>query len=358
MASDVTVRLPVAERDPFLRILSRLLVAVAALFVAGIVVWLMPGYTDTKDGNVSFADAMYFATVSLSTTGYGDIVPVSDDARLVHTLAITPLRILFLIVLIGATVEALASSTREQIRINRWRKSLHQHTVVIGYGVKGRSAVSSLIDNGIDSTSIVVVDGNQLAVSEANDKGLTAILGDATRADVLNRAEVSRAGRVVVTTDRDDTSILATLTARQLNPTAEISVAVREASNVNIARQGGANTVVPSSDAVGRIVGLATVSPPLGHMLEDLISTGTGLEVTERDVSAREEGRAPKQIDDVVLAVLRDGDMLPYHSPAIGHLLRGDRIIVVRPAEELPWSVATPSSGSDEDTDDEDDEMI
>jgi voltage-gated potassium channel len=353
MASEVTVRLPIAERDPFLRMLSRLLIAVAALFVAGILVWLTPGYTDNKDGNVSFADAMYFATVSLSTTGYGDIVPHSDSARLAHTIFVTPLRVIFLLVLIGATVEALATSSRHQIRVNRWRRSLQQHTVVVGYGVKGRSAVASLIDNGIDRDSIVVVDGNHLAVSEANDNGLTAILGDATRADVLRRADVPRAGRVVVTTDRDDTSILVTLTARQLNPTAEISVAVREASNVSIARQGGANTVVPSSDAVGRILGLATVSPPLGHILEDLISTGTGLEVAEREVAAREEGRAPKQIDDVVLAVLRDGDLLPFHSPAIGHLVRGDRIIVVRPSGELPWSVPAPASASDQDDDDE-----
>ena len=357
MSIEGTVRLPIAERDPLLRILSRLLIAVLALVVAGLLVWLTPGYTDELDGDVSFADAMYFATVSLSTTGYGDIVPVTDGARLIHTIVITPLRILFLLVLIGATVEALASNTREQIRVNRWRRALQQHTVVVGYGVKGRSAVSSLIDNGIDPKSIVVVDGNQLAVSEANDNGLTAILGDATRADVLRRAEVARAGRVVVTTDRDDTSILATLTARQLNPTAEISVAVREASNVSIARQGGANTVVPSSDAVGRILGLATVSPPLGHMLEDLISTGTGLEVAEREVTAREEGRAPKQIEDVVLAVLRDGEMLPFHSPAIGHLVRGDRIIVVRPSEELPWSVPAPGSMAEQD-DDDDDEMI
>jgi voltage-gated potassium channel len=350
MAMDGTIRLPVTERHPFRRILSRVLAAIALLMLAAVVIWVTPGYVDEVNDDVSFPDALYLATVSLSTTGYGDITPVTPTARTVHTAVVTPLRILFLLVLIGATVEALATSTRQQIRVNRWRRTLQDHTVVIGYGVKGRSAVTSLIDNGVDPETIVVVDGNQLAATEANDRGLTAIVGDATRAEVLNRAEITRAGRIVITTDRDDTSILATLTARQLNATAEISVAVREAENAAIARQGGANTVVPSSDAVGRILGLATVSPPLGHVLEDLISTGQGLEVTERDVSPREEGRAPKQIDDVVLAVLRDQDMHPYHSPAIGHLLRGDRLIVVRPSEDLPWA---PRRDADTDIDEE-----
>jgi voltage-gated potassium channel len=338
MAMDGTVQLPASDVHPLRRILRRLAIAVGLLFLAATIVWASPGYTDEVDGDVTFPDALYLATVSLSTTGYGDITPVTPGARAIHTAVITPLRIMFLLVLIGATVEALASSTREQLKVNRWRKSLQNHTVVIGYGVKGRSAVTSLIDNGVDPDSIVVVDDKQLAVSEANEKGLTGILGDATRAEVLNRAEVGSARRIVITTDRDDTSILATLTSRQLNPTAEISVAVREAENASIARQGGANTVVPSSDAVGRILGLATVSPQLGHVLEDLITTGHGLEVTERDVAPREEGRATKQLDDVVLAVIRDDEMLPFHSPGIGHLVRGDRVIVVRPSEDLPWA--------------------
>jgi voltage-gated potassium channel len=165
---------------------------------------------------------------------------------------------------------------------------------------------------------------------------------------VLRSAGVPSAQRVIVATGRDDASVLATLTARQLNQRAEIIVAVRESENVELVRQGGADTVVISSDAVGRLLGLATVSPALGNVLEDLISTGEGLEVAERDVLPREEGRTPRQLDDVVIAVIRDESVLPYHSPAIGHLLRGDRVIVVRSAEELPWA---PRPGTSRDRD-------
>jgi voltage-gated potassium channel len=215
---------------------------------------------------------------------------------------------------------------------------LRDHTVVVGYGVKGRRAIATLLDHGVPRDKIVVVDPNQYAAAEATDKGLSAIVGDATRAEILSRAEVPVAKRVVIAADRDDTNVLVTLTARQLNATAEINVAVREAENVQLVRHSGATTVVPSSDAVGRILGLSAISPPLGHVLEDLLATGEGMEVAEREVAPREEGRTTKQIDDVVLAVIRDGNLLPFHSPAIGHLVRGDRIIVVRSAEKLPWA--------------------
>ena len=55
--------------------------------------------------------------MSLSTTGYGDIVPVSPQARLITTLVITPLRLLFLIVLVGTTVELLTERSRQSFRI-------------------------------------------------------------------------------------------------------------------------------------------------------------------------------------------------------------------------------------------------
>ncbi|PSL05210.1 voltage-gated potassium channel [Haloactinopolyspora alba] len=345
------------EIDPLRQFSKRVLIAVGVLLATGLIVWLdRDGYTDSIDGNVSLLDAFYYTTVTLSTTGYGDIAPITDESRLINIVLITPMRVAFLIILIGTTLETLTARSREQVRLNRWRKKLREHTVVIGYGVKGRSAVATLLANSVPIESVVVVDPDPAAITEANDAGLVAVLGDATRADVLRRAGVPAARSVIITTARDDSSVLATLTCRQLNPEAEIIVSVREADNVNLVRQGGANEVVTSSDAVGRILGLATVSPALGHVLEDLTTSGKGLEVSEREVLPREEGKQPRQLNDLVVAVIRDGAELPFHSPAIGHLVRGDRLIVVRASASFPWARRTEqgSGGGDGDTEPED----
>jgi voltage-gated potassium channel len=346
--SDAPVRLPAVGLDPVRAIGRRVVIALGVLALVVFVVWLdRDGYNDSSDGSVDLLDALYYSTVSLSTTGYGDITPVSDPARIVNVVLITPMRILFLIVLVGTTLEALTSRGREQLRLNRWRRTLRDHTVVVGYGVKGRSTVATLLSNGVAADQITVVDPSSLALDDAAAAGIVGVLGDATRSDVLRSAGVPTARRVIVATDRDDTSVLTTLTARQLNRTAEVIVAVREAENVELVRHSGADTVVVSSDAVGRLLGLATVSPALGNVLEDLMSTGEGLEVAERDVLPREEGRTPRQLDDIVIAVIRDETVLPYHSPGVGHLLRGDRVIVVRSAEELPWAPRPGGSRTD-----------
>ena len=120
--------------------------------------------TGYRDGNdpplyaVSFVDSIYYTTVTLSTTGYGDIAPVTDQARLVNAFVITPARIAFLVLLIGTTLEVLASQGREMFRVARWRKHMGEHVVIIGYGTKGRSAVETLVNNGQDREAVVVVD--------------------------------------------------------------------------------------------------------------------------------------------------------------------------------------------------------
>jgi voltage-gated potassium channel len=319
-----------------------MLIALGVLVFNALVVFADRGGYSDIDGDVSLLDAFYYTSVTLSTTGYGDIAPITPEARLVNILVITPLRVAFLVVLIGTTVETLTKSSRDQIRYNRWRKKLRDHIVVIGYGVKGRSAVSTLRSNDIAAEQIVVVDPDPTAVAEANDSGLVGIVGDATRSDVLRRAGVPEANRVIITTARDDSSVLATLTARQLNTDVKIISSIREAENVPLAKQGGADEVVTSSEAVGRILGLTSVSPPLGRVLEDLITSGQGLEVTERAITPREEGKTPRELQELVVAVIRpDGDeqsVLPYYSAAIGHLVRDDRVVVVRPAQQVPWA--------------------
>jgi voltage-gated potassium channel len=312
-------------------------------------------YHDNNDptGSVGMVDAIYYTTVTLSTTGYGDIAPVADHARLINAFVITPLRIAFLVLLIGTTLEVLASQGREIFRVSRWRKSMGQHVVVVGYGTKGRSAVETLVNNGQDREAIVVVDPSPVALQDAHADGLAVVTGDATRREVLRRAGVSDASHVIITTNRDDSNVLTTLTARQLNPEAWIVAAVREQENVPLMRQSGANSVITSSDAVGRLLGLSSLSPTLGSVMEDLLTYGEGLEVAERDLLVTEVGKQPQSLPDQVIAVVRDEKVYRYFDPVVTQLARGDRLIVVRPARELPWAPRPGTHDEDFATDDD-----
>ena len=335
------IRLPERRRSPVGELGRRMLFALGLLTAIVLLVWSdLDGYVDQVDPDrkVSHLEAIYYATVTMTTTGYGDIVPYTTAARMVNAFLVTPLRIMFLVLLVGTTLEVLASQGRDLWRISRWRKHMQDHVVVVGYGTKGRSAVTTLLSNGIAKESIIVVDPNNAALADAHADGLAVVAGDATRRDVLRRAEVQRARQVIVTLDRDDSAVLSALTVRQLNPDTYLVVAVREHDNVPLVRQSGADSVITSSEAVGRLLGLSTLSPSLGSVLEDLLAYGEGLEVAERPLLPREVGKQPQSLPDQVVAVIRDGYVYRYYEPTVTQLQPGDRLIVIRPAEEQPWA--------------------
>jgi len=327
------LRIPEADVGPVRAIWKRVAVALIALLVAVIIVYLgRDGYTDVRGVPLSFIDCVYFATVSLTTVGYGDLTPYSEFARLTNIVVITPLRILFLVVLVGTTLQVLTERSRQAWKIQRWRSRVHNHTVVVGYGTKGKSAVAAILDDESASREVVVVDTEQAALDHAAGAGLVTVRGDGTRSDVLRLAAAQLASSIVVATGRDDTAVLVTLTAREIAPKAKIVASIREAENQHLVQQSGANSVVVSSETAGRLLGIATTTPSVVAMIDDLLTPAEGLAIAERDVEQAEVGGSPRHLSDIVLGVVRDGQLLRVDAPEVDAIEAGDRLLYVRSA--------------------------
>ncbi|GAA1480058.1 potassium channel family protein [Gordonia sinesedis] len=325
------IRIPELQQSPGRAIGKRVVFAVIALFLTSVLVYLdRHGYKDAQENPLSFLDAMYYSAVTLSTTGYGDITPVTPFARLTNLLVITPLRVLFLIVLIGTTLEVLTERSRQALKIQRWRNSLRNHTVVIGYGTKGRTAVEAMVGDGLKPADIVVVDSDPNALAAAEVDGLVTVRGDATKSDVLRLAGVAHADSIVVAASRDDTAVLATLTARELNPRAKIVASIREAENTHLMRQSGANSVVVSSETAGRLLGVATMTPSVVEVIEDLLTPDAGYAIAEREVDPTETGGSPAHTRDVVLGVVRNGVLHRVDDSEVEQIEAGDRLLYIR----------------------------
>ncbi|MDZ7887108.1 MAG: potassium channel family protein [Mycobacterium sp.] len=325
--------------SPWRRIFTRVLLALGALFAAVLIVYIdRDGYRDSAstgpDDQLTFLDCLYYATVSLSTTGYGDITPVTEGARLINVLIITPLRVAFLIVLIGTTVETLTNQSRQALKIQRWRKSVRNHTVVVGYGTKGRTAVAAMVGDDVALADIVVVENNPAALERAKNAGLVTVRGSATDSEILRLASAQHAKSIIVACNSDDTAVLVTLTARELNPRANIIAAVREGENQHLLKQSGANTTVVTSETAGRLLGIATQTPSVVEMMEDLLTPDEGFAIAERQVEPKEVGGSPRHLTDIVLGVVRNGDLLRVDDERVDALELTDRLLYIRSKED------------------------
>ena len=331
------VRLPTRRMSAARALLMRVLVGLGLLMLLTLIVYFdRDAYADNVAHNgVSFIDALYYATVTMTTTGYGDITPVEPHSRLINVFVVTPIRIAFLVLLVGTTVEVLANEGRRALLDSRWRRTMRNHTVVIGYGTTGQSATATLLRGQLPVDKIVVIDLDPQAVAAANRHGLAAFEGDATSRELLHRAELPKAREIIIAVGRDDTAILATLTVRQLNRGAHLVVVVRDSDNVPLIRQSGADAVITSSDAVGRLMGLSSISPHLGDVIEDLLTSTEGLEVAQRMVTADEVGRSPREIEgEKVLAIIRNRHMRRFYEASTDELRTGDEVVVIRKAPD------------------------
>jgi voltage-gated potassium channel len=330
MAEAPRIQFPHRPPDAWRSLVRRVGLAVGIIVAIALLTWLgRDGYRDADGTPVSLLDAFYYATVTATTTGYGDIAPVDPAERALTAFLVTPLRILFLIVLVGTTLELLTERFRQARAEARWRTRMTAHTIVVGYGTMGRGAVATLLANGTRPDEIVVVDRLPEAVATAGEAGLTGIVADATHTATWRHARLDQAHAVVVTCNRDDTATLVTLTARELDATVPISVAVREAENAHLVSQSGATTVVLSSEAADRLVGLSTQSPGAVGVLEDLLVAGSGLDLVERRVEPDEVGRPPDRARGVgmPIALVRSGRRISFDDPAFLDVRTGDVVV-------------------------------
>jgi voltage-gated potassium channel len=211
---------------------------------------------------------------------------------------------------------------------------MKNHVVIIGFGVKGKAALRTLLAHGMNPRDLVVVAADRYSVAEATREGVTGIVGDARSERILTDAGVPSAARVVVAADQDDTAIMVTLRVAEMVPKGAVIVAAaREASAAELLRQSGAHRVITSAESAGNLLGLSLLSPTVGQIMEDLMDTGRGLEVVERETTRAELGRSPKDLTDggeIVLAVLREGKVYRFDEKGVRVFERGDRVVVIR----------------------------
>jgi voltage-gated potassium channel len=304
-------------------------IALAVVVIVALITLLdRKGYRDANGDGISVLDAIYYSTVTVTTTGYGDIVPASRLARAMTAFIVTPLRIVFLIVLVGTTLAVLTERFKQGYAESRWRRKVKDHTIVAGYGTRGRGAVDSLLASGLPLSQIVIIDSDSRVAQEARANGLAAVVGDATRTAVLHEAMVDNARAVIVTCSGDDTATLVTLTTRELSPAATIVAAAQETENAHLLRQSGASTVIVSSESSGRLLGLATSQPRAVGVLEDLIVAGEGLQLVERQAGPDEIGRAPvARPGELPITIVRDGRAISFADDGYREVHAGDVVV-------------------------------
>lgn len=288
------------------------------------------GLKDNLDNHISFVDVLYFTTVTVTTVGYGDIVPVTPEARLFESLFVTPIRLFVWLIFLGTAYSLFLRNILYRWRMARIQADLHNHIIVTGFGTSGQEAVHELLARGTDAREIVVIDGSEAALELAEAQGCNILCGDSTRDRTLKDVAIHRARSMIVSAGRDDTSILITLTARHLAPRLPISIVVRNEDNELPARQAGATTVINPVSFAGLLLAGSTSGKHIADYMADLAASGGRVKLNERFVKPEEIGGPLSAIaTGLGVRIYREDRPIGFWEEGAGQLQTGDLIIEI-----------------------------
>lgn len=96
--------------------------------------------------------------------------------------------------------------------------------------------------------------------------------------------------------------------------------------------------MIVSSATAGRLLGLSTSAPPLIDVVEDLLTPGQGMALAMRSAERDEVGRSPRELDSLVIALVRRGRVVTLTDRAGAEIETGDMIVYVR--DDRPQTAA------------------
>jgi len=185
------------------------------IFIAGIMLYVFEGDSDNPNIHNLF-DAFYWALITISTVGYGDIAPVTPEGRVV-----TMLIIITGIGLISFVTSIIVSSFNERLGVLREGRVIQDVgkkktiTVICGYGLLGRLVAKGLEKEGVE---FVVIDKDEHLAQVAYNNGYHAICADASQGDIFRQLGIDeRITHVLCLTSDDIQNAFIAVNIKSLN---------------------------------------------------------------------------------------------------------------------------------------------
>jgi voltage-gated potassium channel len=320
-------------------IVRRLLISSAlfvGLFVTGVVGYiLIEGW--------SFLDAFYMTVITVTTVGFQEVRPLSDEGR-IFTSGLVLLGVgaaFYLLTAIVATVVEGELGFLLGVRRMRTKiEGLRNHYILCGFGRVGEEIARDFQGR---RAPFVIVDLNPEALERAQKLDCLYVDGDATAEDVLIDAGIREAHSLLAACDSDATNIYIVLTARALNPNIVIVARVVDPASEPRMRRAGADRVIALYRIGGRRMALSAVQPFVVDFIDTLASGRRSshilaeLEISEGSALA---GRPVRQVvqgsSRITVLGVRKPDGTTLASPHGDDTLElGDLVILIGDEEEV-----------------------
>jgi len=246
----------------------------AALAALGALATGTGGYMILGRGKHGFIDALYMTVISLTTVGYGEIIPMDNHPwGRVFTMVLLVFGLGLLAYFASTmTVFIFEGHLGQVFWRQRMRKEigeLKEHFIVCGDRIVAAHVIDEL--RRVQRPVVSVIPAGSKLHPLSTEGELLQVEGDPADEDSLRDAGIMRAAGLVSAMESDRENILVTLTARQTNPIMRIVSMLVEAKNGNKLRRAGADAIVDTSMIGGLRVASEMIRPGVVTFLDSML---------------------------------------------------------------------------------------
>jgi voltage-gated potassium channel len=241
---------------------------------------------DVNPNIATLRDAFWWAIVTITTVGYGDVVAVTGVGKLLSGgVMLSGFAFLAFLtsIIASALTEKLLTLKGKKIMQDAINK-LRQHYVVCGYGQVGETVADELASSRVP---FVVLERDPERAEVAAKKGYAVHVGSAVDEGDLTAVRLGDAAGLVSTMSSEVENVYTVLTARETNP--GIHIVARSSGPVadNKLRRVGANRVISPTSTGSRHMAHVLLRPTASDFVEiAMSSTGAELQMEEIPIPA------------------------------------------------------------------------
>ncbi|MGM9570819.1 MAG: potassium channel family protein [bacterium] len=291
----------------------------------------------------TFLDAAWLTFTTLSTVGYGDVIPKTIAGRYFNLLLIVfgvGVIAQLMALCIGFIVEGKLNEVLGRSNMEKKIESLKNHIVLCGAGKIGENVADILKRENVD---FVIIDKDEKIIEQYRQQDCLVMKGDATKDEILQKAGIKQAYGLIATLSSDAENVFVTLTARELNTKLFIVArAIFKESESKLKIAGADRVILPAAIGGAQIASMM-LNPLTTDFLERvLIGREKRFGIEEIKIPNHsnligkniKDSNIKKDTGCLIICIIRQGVII--NNPAAEEVLNaGDDLLVLGTVKQL-----------------------